>query len=904
MRRVASYLSAGLFSLAALLYALAPLSIVTAQTPTTHLWDGQLSFEDLGTISESLTTQDPNCEIMTVVEKEVYGPTGFSGTIADLIEQFNSSEVRPNQCITRNSHGAFNSPGRYGKKLYSPTGSINNFWELESMLPSPAPAGEHVLLQDWQYPFSTEYRLHHTTTFIESTNLHRRGVQAIHKHNGVQTALKLSNGENYTAKLHSFSSNGRYVAVHSRGWIHKIDLDTLRLTPVKYVGSGKIDSLSVDRSGQYLSIQTSNKLTVIDSENCENSYGFGAWNEQAVPGFSTTPGCVESSDLLVEAHNNGVINIYSGNANRQYRRAYFDLVGDTIKFAFGEKFSGEPDYSWREIAITADDYISTAEGYLAMGDSFASGEGDLEGGEWYEPGTDEQGDKSTFAGRNLCHLSRRSYPYLIATELGYLSSPSTPQADSLFHSVACSGAKIHNIVGGTGVFEGDGDASAFEETDNQYRTFENSALGYYQPGNKKQLSHLLFHEASSAQLVPEVITFGIGGNDVGFAENLMSCILSVGTCPQAVPGSPEQKALIVDIAFSKNDLRSTYDDLKRSSPESRIYVTGYPVFVDDESQGSSCAENVKLNLEEKKFIAQTTRYMNTVVETAAREAGVFYVDVENILSNVNLCSGAADEDMAFNGITLGNDILGLIGNETYHPNNKAHKHYKNKILQETTNLSAAMGQPQGVVETVPLPQNYFPQSIIDAVYEIGRSEVAEITAAYEAIVGNSEVLIDEVRIIKRNLLPGAEIVIEEWSEPVELGRFVVDESGTLDVTVPLASESGPGAHTIHLYGYDRYGSALHSYQPVYVAHSVDDFDGDGVTNDADSCKVIYDSGIDNDADDIDDACDNEVIANEPPPEPPKAEHPICKVLRKIESRLPKFLRPMVYLLYYRFDCKI
>ncbi|MGB1036804.1 MAG: hypothetical protein ACPGYQ_06240, partial [Candidatus Puniceispirillales bacterium] len=59
--------------------------------------------------------------------------------------------------------------------------------------------------------------------------------------------------------------------------------------------------------------------------------------------------------------------------------------------------------------------------------------------------------------RNLCHLSRRSYPYLMAVELGYLANTTqSPPADGLFHSVACSGAKIHNIIGGTEEKQSDG----------------------------------------------------------------------------------------------------------------------------------------------------------------------------------------------------------------------------------------------------------------------------------------------------------------------------------------------------------------------------------------------------------------------------------------------------------------
>ncbi len=59
--------------------------------------------------------------------------------------------------------------------------------------------------------------------------------------------------------------------------------------------------------------------------------------------------------------------------------------------------------------------------YLALGDSYISGEGAFQ----YKDGTDTD--------NNRCHLSSRSYPYLLGQALD-LSS---------YNSVACSGAKNH-----------------------------------------------------------------------------------------------------------------------------------------------------------------------------------------------------------------------------------------------------------------------------------------------------------------------------------------------------------------------------------------------------------------------------------------------------------------------------
>src|SRR5690606_17116447 len=56
---------------------------------------------------------------------------------------------------------------------------------------------------------------------------------------------------------------------------------------------------------------------------------------------------------------------------------------------------------------------------------------------------------------------------------------------------------------------------------------------------------------------------------------------------------------------------------------------------------------------------------------------------------------------------------------------------------------------------------------------------------------------------------------------------------------------------------------------VYVAASIDDIDGDGVSNDEEACLVTDPLGEDHDRDGIDDACDPEIgelPADDTPPE--------------------------------------
>ena len=922
MRKLTCYVLTAML-VVSFLAIIAPAKQLSAQE-TNQLWSGQLTFEDLGAVDENVVATDPNCEQAPISKKVIVAPANYTGDLEELISLWTSRQSL-DACVYSNSQGAFTTSGRYGEKLYSPSDSLNEFIRLESAMISPAPAGKHVLLQDWQYSFSTSYYLSYTDTFRASTKFTRSGLNGVYHHNGVQTVLKLKSGSRYSAKLHAFSPNGRYVAVHSGNWIHKIDLETLRLTPVQYVGSGKIESLSIDRTGQHIAKLTSNALTVIHASRCQASYGFGAWEMHAIVNSSEAPGCLGSGNLLASAHNASVIDIYSGNANRQYRRAHFDQVGDTILFAFGEKRSGESTYSWREIAIAAEDYISTARGYLAMGDSFVSGEGDLQGKEWYEPGTDEQGDKSTFAGRNLCHLSRRSYPYLMAVDLGYLSSPTTPPADGLFHSVACSGAKIHNIVRGSryGVIDLEADEITYANADNQYRPNRDLLLNLWQPGALSQVGIKNINN-----LEPETITLSIGGNDIDFGGFLAACTLP-GTCNIAKSGSYESNIQGKLIAEQKLRLEKAFNKVKASAPEARIYVHGYPEIVNPEidelqtlwtgngfSERSTCGANVHLDLEERRAVVEGTRYLNEVIKAAAAQAGVFYVDISKALDGGRLCDKPSEkvgDNLLVNGVTQGNDISmplicnSCLGNESYHPTPGAHKKYSEAIISQTNNLTVSM--PTAVNTPIPMPTDFFGSEVNDFVMTKNSLLVSDsIHIAEQAKFIQYSDQADSLQINQGGMMPGSTFKVVVRSEPITIGEYVIDSIGMIKQPIRLPASLQPGAHTLYVEGLDRFGEKVTLFERFIVGSSITDFDGDGIENEMDSCPAQVNSGIDDDGDGTDDVCDAALQIPDPPveppqpPEPPAPKHRVCSVIITLNNRLPHFSEFTAKLLFNRFNC--
>ncbi|MGH9819887.1 MAG: SGNH/GDSL hydrolase family protein, partial [Pyrinomonadaceae bacterium] len=273
--------------------------------------------------------------------------------------------------------------------------------------------------------------------------------------------------------------------------------------------------------------------------------------------------------------------------------------------------------------------------YLALGDSYISGEGAFR----YLQGTD--------TGDNKCHVSLVSYPFLLGQELNYNS----------YHSVACSGATTRDITDTNIEYSGQAKNKVSRQNLEKNGSLP-SILSNFQPGYIDQLDFV-------EQYQPKVITVSVGGNDVGMIRDLKSC-LGPGTCF----GTYEDRLEFVrEVEAKFSTLVSAYTKLRNAGPpDLRIYVIGYPEIAKPDG---NCGLNVHLNNDEIIFADQAIDYLDSVIQAAAAKAGVFYVDAKDSFDGHRLCE-AKPGSIAMNGLTAGNDIpfnlFGPIGTESYHPN--------------------------------------------------------------------------------------------------------------------------------------------------------------------------------------------------------------------------------------------
>jgi lysophospholipase L1-like esterase len=450
----------------------------------------------------------------------------------------------------------------------------------------------------------------------------------------------------------------------------------------------------------------------------------------------------------------------------------------------------------REVSLRAKDYTSQRIDYLALGDSFSSGEGETDD-KYYREGTNDEYEK--------CHISTRSYPFLI-TDLMKLDS-------NYMASVACSGAMIGDVIGDDISYLGQGDRlgeNYMKLNDTDMVLARSEAKDNFIPGR-------VYQEEFVEKYSPKSITVGIGGNDVGFADKLKSC-LGADTCNWA--GSQEDREqTAIEIKNLFNKLVQTYQKLHEASPSSKIYVIGYPKII-DETGKCGLINGYMLDATEREFINEGVVYLNQVVSAAAQAAGVEYIDIQESYGNHVLCG--SEKPVAVNAIRFGDDIALInqlpefrqIGSESFHPNPIGHGYAADAIINDVSNLldhnHCSNGQiicPDNTIEA-PEPSSYW---LPEQYHDYPTQKIAKFVFDRVDTTDNRQ---KKLTVVSGSLAPNSSVRVEMTSDVVRLGDFVTASDGSLNVDVDLPADVEEGYHTIHLYGTSYSGESIEFYQVI------------------------------------------------------------------------------------------
>ena len=580
------------------------------------------------------------------------------------------------------------------------------------------------------------------------------------------------------------SDNGKWLAVEilNRGFA-LINIDTLQTKQIDnqyfgyWVGMNPTPELALSNDGHHLAVTGINSgFRIVDIDNtcgAEMSY-------HNVPKTPISNPCKESPvniNLAIDWFRTG------------YKPRFSSDGGEIVFYAESNLFEK------REIALRTSQYQTRYLQYLALGDSFTSGEGELDD-KYYLPRTNDKFER--------CHLSSRSYPFLISSMYNF--NP------NLSKSVACSGATAGDINGNKNTYQGQGDRLGVGNDKMGLDSSEmllatNQAEQDFIPGRIKQIRFVEKYK-------PELITIGIGGNDAGLMDKLATCA-SPGTCKWASDDVKRaQTAIEISNLFDK--LVKTYQDIHSKSTNSKIYVIGYPKIINPEGK-CGITINAIFTDEEKQFINESVSYLNQIIYSATRRAGVGYIDVEDSFKNQALCGDI--KPLAMNSIEFGDDskqawVVG-IGNETFHPNHIGHKLIANTLKTKINTKYCQNSEKICPDETIKIPSPLAYWAIDDS-----RSYTKQQKANFLTESGGQNKLI--AKLEPYSLEPNSEVKIEIQSEPTPLGVFKADEFGGIDIELQLPDNLDYGYHTVYLDSKSYSGEEIEFYQTIkHVAVQLD-----------------------------------------------------------------------------------
>ncbi len=128
----------------------------------------------------------------------------------------------------------------------------------------------------------------------------------------------------------------------------------------------------------------------------------------------------------------------------------------------------------------------------------------------------------------------------------------------------------------------------------------------------------------------DVVTIGIGGNDVGFVSLALDCMRFTPQPLGEPPCTPEYKHGNVDkieqrITATATELATALDEVHRRAPNAAVLLIGYPTALPDDAV--ACWPYLPILQEDMPYLVEKYKHMNAMLQNVAAAKGATYVDL-------------------------------------------------------------------------------------------------------------------------------------------------------------------------------------------------------------------------------------------------------------------------------------
>jgi len=140
------------------------------------------------------------------------------------------------------------------------------------------------------------------------------------------------------------------------------------------------------------------------------------------------------------------------------------------------------------------------------------------------------------------------------------------------------------------------------------------------------------NQISALSSATTLVSVTIGGNDVGFSNVMITCVLgSTSDCVNAVNQAESEARSQLPGALS-----TLFGDIKARAPGARVVVIGYPEFY-DLSRSSGC---IGLSTTDRTALDGGADLLDSVIQAAAGQAGFAYAEVRSAFTGHEICDSS------------------------------------------------------------------------------------------------------------------------------------------------------------------------------------------------------------------------------------------------------------------------